>query len=401
MSGYDLGAVRCRLRAFFNQRNRCAATLYAGRHATVRLDLGLFYRIYLSYADRARKTRICYHDTYGAGSVDWSLDADAPGQPALPGSEPPVVTAWVELRDGDIRLEVVFTPEEVRCLKVFVDQPGSETQLKEVVLPYDGPMIPDGIEPFLGDSGWPAPPTAVAPRAVSGAVPRVLAGAGQWAVEQADCLDFLASLPEGALRLVIGSPPYPEKGERYRGGRRRWDTDDWVAWMLRVTEQAVRVCSGDVLWVANGAVRGGRYLPACEGLIWEWHRRGGVCERPCIWHKNAPPSRRDWFGNDWEFVLAFRQPGNTRTFNWHTGGGGHLRSELAHENEAPYPEKPVKPFVRALTGPGDIVCDPFSGSGTTGAVALRHGRRFLGCDSRQSEGELSRRRLQAEDDKML
>jgi hypothetical protein len=67
---------------------------------------------------------------------------------------------------------------------------------------------------------------------------------------------------------------------------------------------------------AGLTVRRGRYLPACEGLAWEWHQRGGVCERPCIWDKNAPPNRTDWFGNDWEFVLVFHKPGAARTFNW-------------------------------------------------------------------------------------
>jgi hypothetical protein len=441
MSAYDLQAARCRLQAFRNRCSRRAATLYAERHATVRLALDLFDRLYLAYPDPARQAGICYWDNYGASRYDWSSDADIPD---LPAGEPAEVAAWVELWDGDLRLDVVFTPDEVQCLKFFVDRDWNETLLKDVPLPYEEPHLLDSIERFLGDGGWPVRLPTVATRTPSGATAAVLAGAGQWAVEGADCLDFLASLPEGAVRLVLGSPPYPEKGERYLGDPRKWRTDDWVEWMFRVTEEAVRVSSGDVLWVANGAVRYGRYLPACEGLVWEWHRRGGVCERPCIWHKNAPPNRGDWFGNNWEFVLAFRKPGVTRTFNWEaiaeplkytrggrlrqrttdgqrrlgsaypqnklarprdvfrvTVGGGHLSSELAHENEAPYPEQLVEPFVRVLTNPGDIVCDPFSGSGTTGAVALRHGRRFLGCDSRQSQVDLSRVRLRTEEEKML
>ena len=267
---------------------------------------------------------------------------------------------------------------------------------------------------------------------------RRLTGNGSCRVEAADCLTFLARQADDSLDLVFGSPPYPEKGERYPGCRKKWDTEAWVGWMLRVTAQAVRACRGYVLWVVNGAVKGGRYLPACEGLAWEWHKRGGVCERPCVWHKNAPPNRRDWFGNDWEFVLAFRKPGGARTFNWQaiarapkfrsggrfrqrgadggrrrgneypanelarprdvfrvTVGGGHLGSALAHENEAPFPEALAEPFVRALTDPGGLVCDPFSGSGTTAAVARRWGRGFVGCDLRPCQAELSRRRVAA------
>lgn len=77
-------------------------------------------------------------------------------------------------------------------------------------------------------------------------------------------------------------------------------------------------------------------------------------------------------------------------------GGGHMGSSLCHENEAPYPEALAEFFVLSFCQPGGVTCDPFSGSGTTGAVCLRHGRRFIGCDVRESQVELSRRRIGAE-----
>jgi len=252
-----------------------------------------------------------------------------------------------------------------------------------------------------------------------------------------DVLAILPTLPENSVDLVIGSPPYPEKGQRYKGAAKKMPTDAWVDWMLQVTAESVRICRGMVLWVANGAVRRGRYLPACEGLVWEWYKRGGWSDRSCIWHKNAPPNRRDWFGNDWEFVLAFKKPGAKVHFDWRaiaeppkfktggrfrqrsangerrlgneypksdlahprdvvrvTVGGGHMGSMLAHDGEAPYPEKLVERFIKVLTRPGDCVCDPFLGTGTTAVVAARLQRRFLGIDLRVSQVELARRRLQ-------
>jgi len=272
---------------------------------------------------------------------------------------------------------------------------------------------------------------------VSSEVSEVIAGTRRWAVQMADVFDWLSWLPDDSVDLVMGSPPYPEKGERYVGGRRRWDTDSWVEWMLRATHHAVRVSRGFVFWVVNGAVREGRYLPACEGLAWEWYKRGGWSDRSVIWHKNAPPNRKDYFGNDWEFVLAFKKPGGRPAFDWQaiaeppkytaggrfrqrttngerrlgneypkndlarprdvlrvTVGGGHLGSPLAHENEAPYPEALVEPFVKACSPTGGIVCDPFSGSGTAISVAVRLGRRAIGCDVRSSQCDLTRRRLE-------
>jgi hypothetical protein len=74
-------------------------------------------------------------------------------------------------------------------------------------------------------------------------------------------------------------------------------------------------------------------------------------------------------------------------------GGNVMGDPLCHENEAPFPEKLAEFFVRSFAPPGGVVCDPFSGSGTTAAVAVRCGRRALACDLRQSQAELSRKRI--------
>lgn len=75
-------------------------------------------------------------------------------------------------------------------------------------------------------------------------------------------------------------------------------------------------------------------------------------------------------------------------------GGGTMGSELAHLNEAPYPEALCEFFIRSFCPPGGLVVDPFSGSGTTLAVAVAEGRRGLACDLRQSQVDLGRRRLE-------
>jgi DNA modification methylase len=77
-------------------------------------------------------------------------------------------------------------------------------------------------------------------------------------------------------------------------------------------------------------------------------------------------------------------------------GKGNMGSLLCHENVAPFPEKLAELFIRSFCPPGGVVLDVFLGSGTTLAVALRHGRRALGCDLLKSQCELSLRRLQEE-----
>jgi RNA polymerase sigma factor (sigma-70 family) len=74
-------------------------------------------------------------------------------------------------------------------------------------------------------------------------------------------------------------------------------------------------------------------------------------------------------------------------------GGGLMGSKLAHENEAPFPEDLAAWFIKGWAPPGGIVLDPFSGSGTTAAVARRLGRVGIGFDLRMSQCLLGRRRL--------
>lgn len=74
-------------------------------------------------------------------------------------------------------------------------------------------------------------------------------------------------------------------------------------------------------------------------------------------------------------------------------GGGVMGSKLTAENEAPFPERLAEFFVRSFCPPNGIVLDPFSGSGTTAAVATRTKRQFIAVDCRQSQCDLTQRRV--------
>lgn len=91
-----------------------------------------------------------------------------------------------------------------------------------------------------------------------------------------------------------------------------------------------------------------------------------------------------------ERVPAIANPGNVIRCNV---GGGQMGHTLAHENEAPFPLRLAEFFVRSFCPPGGVVADCFSGSGTVCHVAVQHGRRFIGCDLRQSQVDVCARRM--------
>lgn len=238
----------------------------------------------------------------------------------------------------------------------------------------------------------------------------------------------LSFLPDGSVDLVFGSPPYDDARTYGIGADRK--SNEWVDWMSDVTREALRVTRGFVLWVVSGT---GNYSLSPEKLMCIFE---DCVYRPCIWTKNAPPTGSGWFSNDWEYILAFcekknpywnpealklelkyksggsfrqRKKDGTRSeggeYPTHqfrkrpsnvihaTVGGRHLGSPLAHENEAPFPEALPEYFLPVLCPPGGKVLDPFSGSGTTVAVAHRLGMHGIGVDIRESQTELGTRRL--------
>lgn len=138
-------------------------------------------------------------------------------------------------------------------------------------------------------------------------------------VVRADCIEFLDSLAPQSVDLVLGSPPYMDA--RTYGINAVYDCRERVEWMLRVTEAAVRVSKGLVLWVAAGVQRDLCYWPGCEGLMWEWWRRGGDCHLwcPAVWWKvdqddggtGIPGSGgSQGMRKDWEYVMQFKRPGH-------------------------------------------------------------------------------------------
>lgn len=123
-------------------------------------------------------------------------------------------------------------------------------------------------------------------------------------------------LADKSVDMVFGSPPYVDARLYLEDGRDLGIARNcvaWVEWMIAITLEAQRVSRGPVLWVAAGKTKDRNYWPACEGLLWEWWKRGGDCHlyRPCYWHRvGITGSGGDqWFRSDVEYVMCFKRPG--------------------------------------------------------------------------------------------
>lgn len=126
-----------------------------------------------------------------------------------------------------------------------------------------------------------------------------------------DALDVMPRVEADSIDMGFGSPPYQDA--RTYGIDAQRDCEEWVRWMLDVSQAASRACFGPVFWVVAGVTRKRNYWPGPEGLSWEWWRRGGDCQlyRPCVYHRIGIPGSggTDYLRADWEFVLCLKRPG--------------------------------------------------------------------------------------------
>lgn len=261
-----------------------------------------------------------------------------------------------------------------------------------------------------------------------------------------DCLDLMLQMPDDSVDLVFCSPPY--EAARTYGIGFALKGQEWVDWAFERYVECLRVSRGLVAWVVEGQTRQFRYSASPVLLMADLHRAGVKLRKPPIYKRVGIPGSGgpDWWRNDYEFCICAssgRLPWSDNTATGHPpkfppggnpshhsrdgrvnrprpqregdvrrvrtykppkksnpgnviechGGGGHMGSRLAHENEAPFPEKLAEAFVLSFCPPGGTVLDCFSGSGTTAAVSVRNGRNAIAMDIRETQTELSQKRL--------
>jgi site-specific DNA-methyltransferase (adenine-specific) len=243
-----------------------------------------------------------------------------------------------------------------------------------------------------------------------------------------DCLTVLKDMPDDCVSLVVTSPPYADQRKQTYGGIH---PDEYVDWFLPISKELKRVLKPTGTFILNikeGAAKGERQTYVLE-LILAMKKQGWLWTEEFVWHKkNCHPGK--WpnrFRDAWERCLQFNK---TRKFDMHqeavmvpmgdwaksrlknlsetdkrrdnsrvNSGFGknvsnwigremaypsnvlHMASETGNRgHSATFPIGLPEWFIRLFTKPGDLVLDPFVGSGTSAAAAHFLGRHYLGID---------------------
>jgi modification methylase len=238
-----------------------------------------------------------------------------------------------------------------------------------------------------------------------------------------DCIEELQRIPAGSVDLVFADPPYNLQlaGELTRPDQSKVDAvdDDWdkfasfgdydrftrawltqcrrvlkpdgAIWVIGSYHNIFRV--GTILqdldyWILNDVIwrktnpmpnfRGRRFTNAHETLIWA----SRSSDAKYTFHYEAMKSLNEdlQMRSDWTLALCT--------------GGERLKSEKGSKlHPTQKPEALLHRVLLSSTNPGDIVLDPFFGTGTTGAAARQLGRRFIGIEREEYYAGAARERI--------
>lgn len=239
-----------------------------------------------------------------------------------------------------------------------------------------------------------------------------------------NCIEILHSLPENSVDLVFADPPYnlQLQNDLYRPNNTKvdavnngWDkfssfaeydefTLNWLRaskrvlketgtiWVIGSYHNIFRVGAimqdlgfwilNDVIWLKTNPMpnfRGVRFTNAHETLIWAQKQKGTKYK---FNHKDMKALNEDLqMRSDWVIPLAT--------------GKERIKANGTKAHPTQKPEALLYRILLASTDVGDVVLDPFFGSGTTGAVAKMMGRHFIGIERDKKYIKVAEKRIAA------
>lgn len=202
-------------------------------------------------------------------------------------------------------------------------------------------------------------------------------------VIQGDCKAVLQTLPNESVDFVLTDPPYLVRYKDRLG--RSIANDDNSGSVLSAFTDLYRVLKPNTFCVSF-------YGWNSVAMFFEaWKRAGFAAVGHIVWHKGYA-SRRGFLNarHEQAYVLVKGYPGKPAqplddVQPWEYSGN------VVHPTEKAV--SVLQPLIRSFSRPGDLVLDPFSGSGSTLVAAALSGRRYFGIDLETKYVELARRRV--------
>ena len=235
----------------------------------------------------------------------------------------------------------------------------------------------------------------------------------KYTVINSSCMNAMKSIPNDSVDLVLTDPPYnlglfmKNRDTNLKAmrdnffGAAGWDDlafDEWKQSMDEMFGELARIVkTGGSMIVFMSIIK-------VETIIQLAQKHGFYYKTTGIWHKKNPMPRNMnlHFINSTEAWIYFVYKKKTGTFN-NEGRAIHdfFETSVTPAGERRFGKHPTqKPvqlleqFVLLLTNEGDVVFDPFTGSGSSGVAALLHNRKFIGSELSEHYCDISNKRLQ-------
>ena len=206
----------------------------------------------------------------------------------------------------------------------------------------------------------------------------------RWQVIHGDCLQVLRELPDGCVDAVICDPPY---GLDYPYASYKDTRENLVATIAGFMPECLRIARRSVVF--PGLTNLWDYPRPTWTLSWSWNDTShygfaGITQwQPIL-----------LYGKDIEGFGSVNGVLKSDRIHFADGNGiGFLAAYKGKGHPCPKPEKLMSYLSRRFSHEGDLILDPFCGSGTTGVACMQTGRRFIGIEIDAGYCDIARRRI--------
>ena len=204
------------------------------------------------------------------------------------------------------------------------------------------------------------------------------------------CLEFMKSMPDNCVDLVVTDPPYEIRTKGGGLGKRpvyqNGDLDRISkGFDIEITlNELKRICKKVNIFTFCSS----RQKPR----IMQWGYDNGYNVAELAWHKpNAAPFTNNTFKPDLEWIVYMREKGVKIKGASRLSICNCKKSEFGHPTEKPL--EIIKRQILIGSKENDLVFDPFMGSGTTAAACKELNRNFIGCEIEPEYCEIAENRL--------